>query len=220
LEEIDEEAMVCDPEIEDECIMICQAPFVESVDGGCCDPETSSCEEICICPENEKGKIPRWCDECPNPDLLNDTLPRWLRIIAQLMGAFMEFHVVFIAILPWWAVGIAIILVDLLLDGLWWLIFGFFCKPCAYVFIWIFNIALLPLHVMFWYQRLHLELIGFIMDFWTLFFGGDGCFLRWGQDCWFAKKLKDRNHVTYMDLVWLTARPNAGIAKYSYWWDN
>ena len=62
-----------------------------------------------------------------------------------------EFHVIFLFILPWWAVGMGLILADLAWDWLWYLIFGFFCKPCTYVFVWIFNIATLPLHVAFWY---------------------------------------------------------------------
>ena len=118
----------------------------------------------------------------------------------------MEFHVVFLAILPWWGLGIGLILVDIVFDYFWYLIFFAFCKPCAYVFVWILNIATLFPHVMWYYQRLMLELVGFIFDFWTLFFGGDGCFLRWGQDCWFAKRIRDRDHLTYTDLVWLTLR--------------
>ena len=194
----EEEELFCDPEVED-------CPEV-------CDPEEDSeCEEVCICPENEKGKIPKWCDLCPNPKRVDDTLPRWLRIVAQIMGALFEFHVVFLAILPWWSLGIGLILADLIFDYFWYLIFFAFCKPCAYVFVWIFNIATIPLHVPYWYQRLQLELIGFIFDGWTLFFGGDGCFLRWGQDCWFAKRMKDRNHLSYTDLVWLAVTQNSAM---------
>ena len=191
----EEENPFCDPEVED-----CEKA---------CDPEEDSeCEEVCICPENEKGKIPKWCDLCPNPKVVDNNLPRWLRIVAQIMGALFEFHVVFLAILPWWSLGIGLILADLIFDYFWYLIFFAFCKPCAYVFVWIFNIATIPLHVPYWYQRLQLELIGFIFDGWTLFFGGDGCFLRWGQDCWFAKRMKDRNHLSYTDLVWLAVSQN------------
>ena len=188
----EEEDIFCDPEVEDDCPKVCDP-----------DDSATECEPVCICPANEKGKIPKWCDLCPNPKKLDDTLPRWLRIVAQIMGAVFEFHVVFLAILPWWGLGIGLILADLIFDYFWYLIFFAFCKPCAYVFVWLFNIATIPLHVPYWYQRLQLELIGFIFDGWTLFFGGDGCFLRWGQDCWFAKKMKDRNHLNYTDLVWL-----------------
>jgi len=136
------------------------------------------------------------------------------------MGAFFEFHVVFLAIFPWWGLGIALIFVDLIWDWLWFLIFGFFCKPCTYVFVWIINIALLPLHVIYYYQRLQLELVGFAVDFWTLFFGGDGCFLRWGQDCWFAKRIYERDNMSYLDMVWLTVKQPASIFKTSFWYDD
>ena len=199
-DEFEDEEIFCDPEVEDDCPKEC-------------DPseDENGCEPVCICPENEKGKIPKWCDLCPNPKRVDDTLPRWLRIVAQIMGALFEFHVVFLAILPWWSLGIGLILADLIFDYFWYLIFFAFCKPCAYVFVWIFNIATIPLHVPYWYQRLQLELIGFIFDGWTLFFGGDGCFLRWGQDCWFAKRMKDRNHLNYTDLVWLFVTQNPSI---------
>ena len=176
-----------------------------------CNPFDSDCElrEPCICTEDEDGDIPTWCERCPDPDLANDTLPRWLRLTAQIIGTIFEFHVVFLAILPWWAIGIGLILADFVWDYLWYLIFFAFCKPCAYVFVWILNIGTIPLHVMFWYQRLMLELVGFAFDFWTLFFNGDGCFLRWGKDCWFAKKIKDRDHLSYTDLVWLMVKQPA-----------
>ena len=44
----------------------------------------SDCEERepCICTEDSDGDSPKWCERCPNPDLVNDTLPRWLRPVA------------------------------------------------------------------------------------------------------------------------------------------
>ena len=69
----DSEGEFCDPEVESECIQYCE-------EGA---SETSDCLPIpCICPAKENGKIPKWCDECPNPRIADDTLPRWLRIIA------------------------------------------------------------------------------------------------------------------------------------------
>jgi len=133
--------------------------------------------------------------------------------VAQILGTFFEFHVIFLAILPWWGVGIGVILVDIIWDYLWYLIFFSFCKPCAYVFVWILNIAMLPIHVFFWYQRLMLEIVGFALDFWTLFFNGDGCFLRWGNDCWFARKMYERGHLEYTDLVWLAVKQPAFLPK-------
>ena len=173
-----------------------------------CDPEVDEeCVVPCACPPDEDGKYQKYCDRCPNPDRENDTLPRWLRIVAQFIGMWMEFHIVFLAVMPWWVLGIIIILADLIWDWLWYGIFFAFCKPCAYIFIWLLNIPMMFLHFPWYYLRLQLELVGFIFDGWTLFIGGDGCFLRWGQDCWFAKKVKERNHITWTDLVWLTMTP-------------
>lgn len=187
------------------------------------DKEEEKCIAPCICPEvcdsEDSCEIPEFCELCPDPDIENDTLPRWLRIVAQTIGAFFEFHVVFLAILPWWTIGIVIILVDVIIDYLFYLIFFAFCKPCSYTITWIFNIAMFPLHLHYWYQRLQLELVGFIFDGWTLILGGDGCFARWGQDCWFARKIRDRGHLEYLDLVWLTIGQTAGVFKAGGWWE-
>lgn len=117
-----------------------------------CDPEADSdCEVPCRCPLDEDGSEPEFCELCPDPDVENDTLPVWLRLVAQIFGAIFEFHVIFLAILPWWILGIVLILVDIIYDYLWYIIFFAFCKPCAYVFIWIFNIPMLLFHLPFWW---------------------------------------------------------------------
>lgn len=195
----------CDPEIQsDECPQPC-------------DPEKYWCEVPCDCPPDEDGKIPKYCDKCPNPNREDDTLPRYLRLCFQIVSMIFEFHVVFLAILPWWGMGIALILADLIYDWLWYGIFFAWCKPCAWVFIWLLNIPMLVLHLPYYYQRVQLELVGFIFDGWTLFVGGDGCFARWGQDCWFAKRIKEKDNMTWTDLVWLTvAQPPQ---RPSVWYD-
>ena len=195
-DEDEDEIIYCDPNVEDSCPtsqLECMSSERDS-DGNCPEP--------CICPDSDDT----YCEECPDPDDVNDDLPKWLRLTAMIIATIMEMHIVVIAILPWWGVGIALILADLVWDWLWYLIFGFFCKPCAYVFVWLFNIATLFVHVPWWYQRLHLELLGFIFDGWMLFIGGDGCFLRWGRDCWLAKRMKYRDHLSYTDLVFLAVK--------------
>ena len=201
----------CDPEVEgsDKCPQPC-------------DPEKYWCVVPCKCPLDEEGNQPKYCDICPNPNDVNDTLPRYLRLCFQIVAMFFEFHVVFLAILPWWGLGIMMILGDLIYDWLWYGIFFAWCKPCAWVFIWLLNIPMLIFHLPYYYQRLQLELVGFIFDGWTLFVGGDGCFARWGQDCWFAKKIKERDHMTWTDLVWLTVsqpaqRPSAFVDDTTNW---
>ena len=175
--------------------------------------------QACFCDPDSDGDIPKWCDKCPNPSIADDTLPRWLRLTAQILGTVFEFHVVFLAIFPWWGLGVGLILVDVIFDYFWYLIFFAFCKPCAYIFVWLLNIPTIPLHVMYWYQRLMLELIGFIFDFWTLFFNGDGCFLRWGRDCWLAKRMKYRDNLTYTDLVFLTIKQPGAYPRGFVWAD-
>ena len=37
-----------------------------------------------------------------------------------------------------------------------------------------------------------------------LFFGGSGCYLRWGHDCWFSKRFNERSYWQIADLtIWL-----------------
>jgi hypothetical protein len=47
-----------------------------------------------------------------------------------------------------------------------------------------------------------------VFDFWLLFFNGDGCFLRWGNNCWIARTIPERDHMTYMDNTALFKKPN------------
>lgn len=196
----------CDPDLQsDECPQPC-------------DPKKYWCDLPCDCPLDSDGDQPKFCDECPRRDSSNDTLPKYLRLCFQIVAMIFEFHVVFLAILPWWGMGIGLILADLIYDWFWYLIFFAWCKPCAWVFIWILNIPMLGLHLPYYYQRLQLELVGFIFDGWMVFVGGDGCFLRWGQDCWFAKRIKDKDNMTWTDLVWLSVRQPA-FQSGSIWLD-
>ena len=135
-----EDPWYCDPEVESS---ECPQP---------CDPEEDKhCVVPCHCPLDSEGESTEFCDLCPDPDLVNDTLPKWLRLVAQILAAVFEFHVVFLAILPWWGMGIAIILGDFIWDWLWYGIFFKFCKVCAYVFIWILNVPMLMFHLPYWW---------------------------------------------------------------------
>jgi hypothetical protein len=73
-------------------------------------------------------------------------------------------------------------LVDYIID---WIFIGIFiwCKPIAYVFIWIINVAQLPINLIGWTLEFMWALHKFPFDGW-LTFVGDGCFLRWGKNCW------------------------------------
>jgi hypothetical protein len=129
----------------------------------------------------------------------------------QTISVFFELNVVTIALGPWYLMNLTYQFIDFLLDWLWYGIFFAWCLPCAWVFIWIFNIAFLPITVWGYFMRFHLELVGFVFDFFLLFFKGDGCFLRWGKYCWQAEKIKGRDHMTYTDLVALNVDPGASL---------
>jgi hypothetical protein len=75
------------------------------------------------------------------------TAPPALRIIFQIIAALMELHVVAIAIAPWYLILVVYQLVDFLLDWVFYGIFFAWCLPCAWVFIWLLNIAFLPIQV-------------------------------------------------------------------------
>ena len=123
----------------------------------------------------------------------------------QLLEFVWKFGVVSIVILPWWSMLVSIAVFDWLLD---WVFLGIFywCGYCAGFFIWIINIALLPFTVWGMLQRLYLEVFSLMIDGWMLFFGGSGCFLRYGHHCWFTSRFKDKDVRGYMDIPWMISR--------------
>jgi len=134
-------------------------------------------------------------------------LPYGLILFFQIFAFLFELQTILLYATPMFALVMSFILLDYLIDWLWWLIFGFYCEVCAYVFIWIFNIIFLPLTLIGWIYRLHIETIGFLFDGWMLFINGEGCYLRWGRYCWLARRLPERTDWTYMDLVAFTSSP-------------
>lgn len=89
-------------------------------------------------------------------------------------------------------------LVDFILD---WIFLGifFWFKPIAYVFIWIINVAQLPINIFGWLNEFLTGLHKLPLEFWMWFFG-DGCFLRWGKNCWTDSMIPFRNDRTFMDI--------------------
>lgn len=127
-------------------------------------------------------------------------LPTWAVVIVQVLETLWELNVVLIVTLPWWAILATIALVDWIIDWIWIGLFVWWCKTCAVIFIWIFNIAFLPFHIFGWLQRFRLETFGLLVDGWMLFFRGSGCYINWGRHCWFKRRLKDRNYRTIWDI--------------------
>lgn len=77
-------------------------------------------------------------------------LPTWAVVIVQVLETLWELNIVFIVTLPWWAILATVAAADWIIDWIWVGLFIWWCKPCAMVFIWIFNIAFLPFHIGGW----------------------------------------------------------------------
>jgi hypothetical protein len=60
--------------------------------------------------------------------------------------------------------------------------------------IWAFKIPTFPIIILGWFFHILIESMGFLIGGWMLFFGGSGCFLRWGYDCHFSKRFGDRSY--------------------------
>ena len=111
-------------------------------------------------------------------------LPGWLIFTFQFLSWIWEMHVVMIITLPWWLLIFAIAMLDYVLDFAFWLVFGWYCSFCAGIFVWAVNLVHLPFTIWGWLQRIFLEIFGFIIDGWMLFFGWSGCFMFFGKDCY------------------------------------
>ena len=77
-------------------------------------------------------------------------LPVWAVVITQTLQILWELNVVMIVTLPSWAMLALVAAIDWLIDWIWMGLFSWWCKVCAMIFIWIFNIAFLPFHIFGW----------------------------------------------------------------------
>lgn len=127
-------------------------------------------------------------------------LPAWIVYPVQFVAFLWELHIIVIVTFPWWIFLATVATVDWILDWVWLGLFGWWCMPCAGVFIWVMNLILLPFHIMAWLQRFRLETYGLLIDGWMLIFGFSGCYLRFGNDCLFDRTLSNRNMRTYWDM--------------------
>ena len=127
-------------------------------------------------------------------------LPWWLVIPVQLVAMVWELGVVAIVTLPWWSIIASIATFDWILDFVFLYTIGLVCRPCAGIFIWILNIALLPVMILGYIQRLYLETFGLIIDGWMLAFKFSGCYWKFGHHCWHTPRAKHRNMRTLWDI--------------------
>merc|ERR1712127_236954 len=116
----------------------------------------------------------------------------WKAMVISLVGIAWQFII--------WAY----ILIDKVYDTTVRLFIGTICKPCAWLAIWAFKLPTMPI-VLFGYGfRIMIESMGALVSGWMLFFGGSGCYLRWGHNCWFAKRFKNRSYWEIADLtIWM-----------------
>ena len=131
-------------------------------------------------------------------------VPKPVVILVQLFALVNQLITVGTVSLPIYAVLLTVAITDWLVDWVFMGLFGWWCLPCAGVFIWILNIALLPFTVIGWVHRFMLETIVLPIDGWLLLLGGSGCYLRFGHDCWSNKRVKDRTLRHFLDIPWLT----------------
>ncbi len=85
--------------------------------------------------------------------------------------------------IPWQTIIWLYIALDFVYDLTVRLFVGNICIPCAWVFIWLWKIPTSPIILLGLAFRVLIAFMGAIVDGWMLFFGGSGCFLRWGYDC-------------------------------------
>ena len=123
----------------------------------------------------------------------------WIIVVpVQLAAVVWEFGVIAMIMSPFWIVLTAIATIDWFLDWVFLLTLGLFCKPCAGIFIWIINIAMLPLVLLGWLQKAFLDTFGLIIHGWMLLFNFSGCYLFIGHHCW--RKSPDKTFRTKWDI--------------------
>ena len=135
-------------------------------------------------------------------------LPEFVVWTFQIIGFIWEFFWILLygaipqaLFLAWWIADFAIDLVVRFFIGSW-------CKPCAWVFIWIVNVP----GIVFWFVggiwRLGVQTWGLPIDGWMILFQGSGCFLRWGHDCRMSKRWRERQYWQLFDVpLWFREIP-------------
>ena len=133
-------------------------------------------------------------------------MPIYVVIPVQIISGLFKVLVIGIVALPWWLLLAVFAALDWVLDWVFLLTFGLFCVPCAGFFIWILNVALLPVTILGWVMRFFLETVGLVVDGWMLLLGGSGCYMRWGHQCWFKR---ERSLRTILDIPLFMTEPDS-----------
>merc|ERR1712141_742202 len=85
--------------------------------------------------------------------IVEGLLPSFLAFPFIMAGYVFKIGIVGMAPLPWWSLLATIATVDNLIDYFFLFTIGLFSKKVAGIFIWIFNLALLPFTILGWVQR-------------------------------------------------------------------
>jgi len=101
----------------------------------------------------------------------------------------------------------AYIILDFINDLFARFLLGTFCTYCAYLYLFIFKVATLPIILLGAFWHIFLELMALPISGWMIFFGGSGCIFRWGHDCWFTETLDKKDYWEVADLPLLIKKP-------------
>ena len=138
------------------------------------------------------------------PEPKHGMLPHSVVFTVQIISSIWKLMIIALVGLPWQLMIWLYILIDFAYDSLVRLFIGNICVPCAWVFILLFKLPSLVIILPGMVFRVVIAFMGALVDGWMLFFGGSGCFLRWGYDCQFAKRFKDKSYWQILDLpIWL-----------------
>jgi len=88
-----------------------------------------------------------------------------------------------------------------------------FLRPLAWLAIWAFKLPTMPIVIFGWAWTVLTETVVFPVSGWMILFGGSGCYLRWGYNCYWpnGKRFKYRSYWQIADLAWLLKNPGYAL---------
>ena len=141
-------------------------------------------------------------------------LPGTIVFPFQVAESIWELMVISLVGTAWQALIWGYIALDWAVDSAIRLALGTICKPCAWLAIWAFKLPTFPFIILGWFFRIMIESMGLMVGGWMLFFGGSGCYLRWGHNCWFVKRFKYRSYWQIADLTIWMRNPSSTFVPY------
>lgn len=135
-------------------------------------------------------------------------LPGFLVLLLQIPSGITKGLIIFLIGLPWQAIIWTITLVDWLYNLVIRILFGVWCKPCAVVLVWALKLPTLPFVFLGWFFRIIYETAVLPLDGILLLFGS-GCYLRWGAQCRFSSRFKDKKYWQKADVPIFMSDPHA-----------